>query len=45
MAIVVSPFTGAGLVKFTDDLKDMFITDPDKEEIIMDTNYNSLVAD
>ena len=45
MAIVVSPFTGSGLEKFTDDLEEMFIADPDKEQIIMDTNFSSLVAD
>ncbi|MBR4343792.1 MAG: hypothetical protein IKP88_14040 [Lachnospiraceae bacterium] len=43
--IVVSPFTPAGLDQFKADLEDMFVTDPKKEEVIMDNSYSSIVAD
>ena len=45
IAMVVSPFMPAAHEQFQKDLTDMFVKDADHENIMLDTNYSSLVAD
>jgi hypothetical protein len=44
-AVVVSPFYPEAMDKFTEDIEKIVMTDPEKEQIIVDNNYSSLIAD
>ena len=45
IAMVVSPFMPSAHEQFKQDLTDMFVKDSDHENIMLDTNYSSLIAD
>ena len=45
IAMVVSPFMPNAQEQLKADLTDMFVKDADHENIMLDTNYSSLVAD
>lgn len=43
--IVVNPFTPTAYDQFKADLEEMLVTDPKHQNIILDNNYSSLIAD
>lgn len=45
IAMIVSPFMPEAQEQFKANLTDMFVKDEDHENIMLDTNYSSLVAD